>query len=211
MPGGPTDLVQDLGGREVAAEAELAGRAERTADRTAYLARDADGVALAPAGPGRIVHEDGLDQVAVAEHVERLLGQPAVGGADLRRRERVDPERPVQLRSEIARQRPQLRHVASMPSPDRVGQLPGAVGRPAARGEPGPERLRAQAGQARSGRFRPGAGWIDGRRGSRTRDHEPVIVARALLTTAHATDIPASAGRPRSSSAPDIRLPPAGW
>ena len=41
------DLVDDLGRLEVAAEAELAGRAERAADGAAGLARDAQGVPLA--------------------------------------------------------------------------------------------------------------------------------------------------------------------
>src|SRR5207344_1013365 len=41
-----SDLVDDLGRLEVAAEAELTGRAERTADGAAGLARDAHGVAL---------------------------------------------------------------------------------------------------------------------------------------------------------------------
>ena len=73
------DLVDDLGGLEVAGEAELAGRAERAADGAAGLARDADGVPLAVAGPGRVVHQDRLDQRAVGQPMERLLGQAAIG------------------------------------------------------------------------------------------------------------------------------------
>ena len=48
------DLVEDLGGLEVALEAELAGRAERAADRAAGLARDAQRVPrpLARRAPG---------------------------------------------------------------------------------------------------------------------------------------------------------------
>ena len=42
---------------EVAGEAELAGRAERAADGAAGLARDAQRVPLAAAGPGRVVHQ----------------------------------------------------------------------------------------------------------------------------------------------------------
>src|SRR5439155_2484590 len=45
---GEADLVEDLGGLEVAPEAELAGRAERAADSAAGLARDAERVPLPP-------------------------------------------------------------------------------------------------------------------------------------------------------------------
>ena len=41
---GEADLVDDLGGLEVAPEPELAGRAERAADGAAGLARDAQRV-----------------------------------------------------------------------------------------------------------------------------------------------------------------------
>ena len=44
-------LVDDLGDLEVAPEPELARRAERAADRTAGLARDAQRVPLARAAP----------------------------------------------------------------------------------------------------------------------------------------------------------------
>ena len=47
---GEADLVDDLGDLEVAPEPELAGRAERAADRAAGLARDAQRVPLARAG-----------------------------------------------------------------------------------------------------------------------------------------------------------------
>ena len=48
---GVADLVDDLGRLEVAPEAELAGRAERAADRAAGLARDAQRVPLARCRP----------------------------------------------------------------------------------------------------------------------------------------------------------------
>ena len=50
-PRGVADLVDDLGGLEVPREAQLAGRAERAADRAAGLARDAQRVPLALAAP----------------------------------------------------------------------------------------------------------------------------------------------------------------
>ena len=49
--GGAPDLVEDLGGREVTLEAQLAGRAERAPDGTAGLARDAERVPRPLAGP----------------------------------------------------------------------------------------------------------------------------------------------------------------
>ena len=76
-------LVDDLGHLEVAPEAELAGRAERAADRAAGLARDAQRVALARSGPRRVVHQDRFDEGPVGQPMERLLGQPAVGLAHL--------------------------------------------------------------------------------------------------------------------------------
>ena len=75
------DLVDDLGRLEVAPEAELAGRAERAADGAAGLARDAQRVAFALAPARRVVHEHRLDEHAVDEAVERLLGQAAVAAA----------------------------------------------------------------------------------------------------------------------------------
>ena len=81
---GVADLVDDLGGLEVAPEPELAGGAERAADRAAGLARDAQRVALARGAAGRVVHQDGLDERAVVESVEGLLGLAAVGEAQLR-------------------------------------------------------------------------------------------------------------------------------
>ena len=75
---GEPDLVDDLGHLEVAPEAELAGRAERAADRAAGLARDAQRMPLARTGPRRVVHQDQFDERAVGKPVERLLGQAAV-------------------------------------------------------------------------------------------------------------------------------------
>ena len=59
---GEADLVHDLGDLEVASEAKLTGRAERAADRTTGLARDAQRVPLARSRPRRIVHQDRLDE-----------------------------------------------------------------------------------------------------------------------------------------------------
>src|SRR5919106_6327553 len=56
-PRGMTDLVDDLGGLEVATEAELTRRAERAAHGAAGLARDAERVPLALTATSRVVHE----------------------------------------------------------------------------------------------------------------------------------------------------------
>ena len=63
---GMPELGDDLGGRQVAAEALVAGRAEAAVDGAAGLRRDAQRAAL------RLGDEDGLDGVAVAD-VEQPL------------------------------------------------------------------------------------------------------------------------------------------
>ena len=122
-PRGPADLVDDLGRRQVAPEAELAGGAERAADRAADLARDAQRRPLARPGPRRVAHEDRLDERAVAEPVERLLGQAAVRRRDVGRRERVEAERGVELGAQRGRQGPDLGRGADVPAPQGVGDL----------------------------------------------------------------------------------------
>ena len=147
------DLVDDLGGLEVAPEAELAGRAERAADGAAGLARDAQRVPLARPGPRRVVHQHRFDERAVGEAVERLLGQAAVGRRAPRcrrrcrsgRRRRAPSRRPAGQRrgSSAAPSRPPPSHTASR-------DLAGAVRRLAALDEPRGERRRG------SGRRAPG-------------------------------------------------------
>ncbi len=60
-------LIEDLGRGQVAREAGLTGRAKRARVRAAGLARDADRVAVAV-----VLHEDGLDFVAVVQAEEAL-------------------------------------------------------------------------------------------------------------------------------------------
>ena len=121
---GVARLVDDLGRLEVTPEPELASGAERAAHRTPGLARDAQRVPLARCAARRVVHQDRLDQRAVVESMERLLGLPAVGEADLRVGDRVEPERRRQRIAERRRQRPDrggLGHAAVLP--DRIGDL----------------------------------------------------------------------------------------
>jgi len=140
------DLVDDLGGLEVAREAQLAGRAERAADRAAGLARDAERVPLALAAPRRVVHEDALDERAVGEAVERLLGQAAVGEAELGVGDRVEAERRVELVAERGGECPRVGRGGRIAAPDRVGDLAGSVGRLATVREPGLERAGRETG-----------------------------------------------------------------
>ena len=60
-------LVEDLGRRQIPAEAHLPGRAERARERAAGLRREADGTASVA-----IAHEDSLDGVPVVRPEERL-------------------------------------------------------------------------------------------------------------------------------------------
>ena len=151
---GVADLVDDLGGLEVAGEAQLAGRAERAADGTAGLARDAQRVPLALPPAGRIVHEDRLDESAVGQSMEGLLGQAAVGEADLRVADGIEPERLVELGPEARRQRPDLGRGIGLAAPDGIGDLASPEARGATRGEP---RLELASGEPREpgqGRYR---------------------------------------------------------
>ena len=93
------DLVDDLSSLEVAAKAEFAGGAERAANGTAGLARDAECVPLAVQGPApavisarRIVHHHRFHERPTREPVEGLLRQATVRNGDLVRLDRVDPE-----------------------------------------------------------------------------------------------------------------------
>ena len=184
---GEADLVDDLGDLEVAPEPELAGRAERAADGAAGLARDAQRVPLARARPRRVVHQDRFDQGAVGEPVERLLGQAAVGLAQLRVGDRVEPEGGLELRAQGGRQRQRLVDRADDAAPHRVGDLARAVAGSPRAAEPVAERIRGQAGQARARRRR----------------------SRARRTSAIAADDPApgrAGTRPRASAG----RPPAG-
>ena len=101
---------------------------------------------------GRVVHQHRLDERAVGEPVERLLGQPAVGDAELGVGDRVEAEvAPPSALAQSRRQGRDRRGVGrSAAVPDRVGDLPGAIGRLAAGRDPRRELVAA------SGRRCPG-------------------------------------------------------
>ena len=70
---GAHDLLDDLGGRHVAGEPRLAGRAERAVHAAAGLRRDAQRDAAG------VAHEHGLDEGAVVQLPEELDRVAAVG------------------------------------------------------------------------------------------------------------------------------------
>ena len=80
-----TDLIDDLGRRQVAGEAALPGGAERAGHAAAGLAGDAHRDALAGGAARRVAHQHALDQRAVVQSPQRLAGGAVVGGdgADL--------------------------------------------------------------------------------------------------------------------------------
>ena len=97
---GVAGLVDDLGRLEVAPEAELARGTERTAHGAAGLAREAQRVPLPRRAAGRVVHQDGLDELAVIESMEGLLGQPAIRDPKLGVVDRIEAEVALQRRAQ---------------------------------------------------------------------------------------------------------------
>ena len=85
------DLLDDLGGRHVALEAALAGRAERAGHAAAGLAGDADGGAVG------VAHQHRLDEGAVEELPQRLARGALVGLHRAQRRHQVGQQRRDQL------------------------------------------------------------------------------------------------------------------
>ena len=85
---GPHHLLDDLTGREVAAEPRLTCRAEPARHRASRLAGHADG------GAAGVVHQDGLDCLAAVD-----AEQPLDGRAAIRSGLRRGVERRAQLRS----------------------------------------------------------------------------------------------------------------
>ncbi len=148
-PGGQPHLIEDLGGLEIATEAQLAGRAERTAHRATGLARDAQGVALAPARSRGVVHEDGLDRDPIVEPVEDLLGRTAIGDHPVIRGQRVVAEGLVERCSQRRRQRRDPGRRVGATAPDRVLDLASTERRLAPVVEPALENVRLQPGDAR--------------------------------------------------------------
>ena len=208
-----TDLVDDLGRLEVAAEAELTGRTERAADRAAGLARDAHRVPLAGPAAGRVMHQDRLDERAVRQPVERLLGQAAVGRRALGR-PRVSSRKAA---SSCARSAPGSVRISRptrrrSPSP-RSRRRPGARGRPvrrAPRARPGGRRDRARTTRAadRAAGRRPRGGRPGRRRSERrSRGHCRSLRADSALS---GPSIRPGRGRAAQELGPAIRRPPDG-
>ncbi len=189
------DLVDDLGGREVAREPELARRAERAADRAAGLARDAQRVPLAAGATRRVMHQDRFDERAVVELVERLLGQAAVGRGEARCRRRCRSGRPRPARSAARRGVARSTRGRSCRRRSRTRRRPAA---PDTAGWP------CSATQASS------SGGVTPERPGRSSS----VTGSMLAQPAHAagrTALPMMPGRPRTQASQDIGFPPAGW
>ena len=88
------DLLDDLGGGQVAGEPGLPGGAEGAVHAAAGLARDAHGHALG------VAHQHALHEGAVEQPPEHLAGGAAVGGelAHLRHQRRGEQRRQVVAR-----------------------------------------------------------------------------------------------------------------
>ena len=194
-PRGMADLVDDLGGLEVAPEPELAGRAERAADRAAGLARDAQRVPLTAPGACRVVHQDRFDERAVVEPVERLLGQAAVG----------DPQLGVGRRCRGGRSRRAPRGARRGASRSSAGSVVPPA-RPDARRRPGERGTAARPGRRPTPRARPG---------SRPRGRDDPRGSRVDASAARSADRSPRCRRARAGHAgyasQDIGRPPAGW
>ena len=184
------------------------------------LARDAERVPLALRAARRVVHQDGLDERAVRQAMEALLGQAAVGQAELRVVDRVEAERAV----ELARGAPPgsvrtSSMAAAASAPDRVAR-PGGRGtraRRARRTTPssssgreartGPVAGRGQRGE--SGARDVGMASRRARRAGSTRQSTASIAARRSVEPSRGpTD--GRAGTPRRSSAGRRRAGPRG-
>ena len=127
--GGVADLVDDLGGLEVAPEPELAGGAERAADRAAGLARDAQRVPLARAGrgPGSASGRDSISAPSASRWSAFSVRPPSADVGARCRRPCRSGSRASSAVAERRRQRPDLvGSVDAAVRPDRVGDLAGA-------------------------------------------------------------------------------------
>ena len=98
------DLVDDLAGAQLAPEPRLAGRAERAVHGAAGLRADADRRPLVGPPARRVAHEHRLDPLAIAQLVDRLGGQAAIGTDDVAVGDRREPELGGDGRSQRRRQ-----------------------------------------------------------------------------------------------------------
>ena len=114
------------------------------------------------AGTRRVVHQHRLDQRAVVEPVEGLLGQAAVGPVHLGVGDRVEPEGGLELGAEGGRQRRDLIDRADCAAPHGVADLSRAVARDAP--------LRQPRGEL--------VGWQSRQTGAHVRAHGPAPAHR---------------------------------
>ena len=131
-PRGVANLIDDLRGLEIPAEAKLTGGAEGAAHGAAGLTGDAERMPLTvqrPAGARiparRVVHQNGLHERPAGEAVECLLGQTTVGDRDLVLFDRVDPEGRGDGFLKGRGQAAQLGRGGGVVTPDRISYLLG--------------------------------------------------------------------------------------
>ena len=176
------------------------------------LRADAQRVPLAGGAAGRVVHQDRLDEQPVGEAVEHLLGQAAVGLADLASRRRCRSGRPRRAPSRRAAGSVRISANGRLAAPPRgVEDLARPVRRLAALDEPGRELLGREPADAGRSSSRTGGG----RRGAKAvAGGRPV--GRGSIVTAdrcHRSAIRPAARQSRraarSSGAPTRRAAPA--
>ena len=170
-PGRGDDLLDDLGGGQVAGEAALAGGAERAGHAAAGLAGHAD------RDPVGVAHQHALDQRAVVQAPQRLAGRPGIGlqRADLGE-QRGQQGRP-DLRAHGRRQVGHRRRIVLEPAEVVPAQLVGAKRRQAEFDDGGPAGGRVEIGEM--GRRLGAAGRLED---ERERGHDASILPDSRAT-----------------------------
>ena len=167
------DLLDDLGGGQVAGEAALAGGAERAGHAAAGLAGDAHRDPFARAVRGvvtaRVAHEHALDLRAVVQPPEGLAGRAGVGLQRAHLVSRAGSSDVAQPVAHAGRQVGHRRRVGLVPREVVPRQLIGAVGRQPELDQGRAATLRVEVGEVGRGQAAPG-----GVEDQRERAHEPL-------------------------------------
>ena len=104
-------------------------------------------MALPLGGPGRVVHEDGLDEGAVREPMKGLLGLSGIRRLELGFGDGVETKGRIDLGPEGSRQGPRLARSRGSPAPDGISDLARPIRRLATFREPRLEDAGLEAGQ----------------------------------------------------------------
>ena len=196
--GAGDDLLDDLGGRHVALQAALAGRAERAGHAAAGLAGDAH------RHPVGVAHQHRLDERAVEEPPQGLAGGARVGLERAQRRH----QRGQQRRRPARRAAPPGRSVIALGVVDQPGEV-------VRRELLGPEPGQAELLEARLALGRGQVGEVARRLAAPTRllEDEREGLDRVQSQPAHPPTDPGSTPNPRASPVGrrNRRPAPAGW